>query len=94
MINDKTIKTVSTLARIHLTPQENKAMQQELEGILNWITQLDDVNTNTVEPLFSVNIKEMPLRPDTVDHHPMPEKITENATQADYNMFAVPKVVE
>jgi aspartyl-tRNA(Asn)/glutamyl-tRNA(Gln) amidotransferase subunit C len=48
----KTIKHIATLARIKLTEKEEEKMKNELSSILNYVEQLNKVNTDNVEPLY------------------------------------------
>lgn len=93
-IEDKTITTVAKLARIHLMPAEIENMKVQIGGILKWVEQLNEVDTQAVEPLFSVNVAQMPTQPDVVHHQAMADAITQNAPDKGCDMFAVPKVVE
>lgn len=93
-INDETVKKIGRLARLEIKENEIPAVAAKLESILNWIEQLDEVNTDNVEPLFSVHLDHMPMREDVVTDGGYPDKILKNAPESGLNMFMVPKVVE
>ncbi|MFN7709767.1 MAG: Asp-tRNA(Asn)/Glu-tRNA(Gln) amidotransferase subunit GatC [Holosporales bacterium] len=88
------VKRVARLARIRIEEQHVPQIQQQLTGILNWIEQLGEVNTDQVEPMSSVHAKAMPVREDVVNDGNCAEAILTNAPERELDLFAVPKVVE
>ena len=52
MIDNKTIQHIAKLARIRLTDKEEEKMKSDLSSILDYIGQLNSVNTDSVEPLY------------------------------------------
>lgn len=93
-LNQETVKRIATLARLKLSPERMGPMQQDLNHILHFIDQLNEVNTEHVEPMAGVNTPAMPFRKDVVNDGNYVEKILENAPEVACNMFVVPKVVE
>ena len=69
-------------------------LQSELNGILGWIEQLNEVNVDGIEPLAGGAQMALRLREDAVTDGDYPEKILANAPDREGNFFAVPKVVE
>jgi aspartyl-tRNA(Asn)/glutamyl-tRNA(Gln) amidotransferase subunit C len=66
----------------------------ELNSILQWIEQLNEVDVSTVEPLTSVVSMKMKMRADVVTDGHYPHKIVANAPAQEDSFFMVPKVVE
>lgn len=93
-IDPKTVANIATLARIKVTEEEKAALAGELSGILGWIEQLDEVDTQGVEPIASVVDAVLPWRKDVVADGGYPEKVLANAPQSVPGFYAVPKVVE
>lgn len=89
-----TVKRVAHLARVKVTDGEASRMTGELNTILAFVEQLDEVNVDGVEPLTSVVHQEMKKRADVVSDGGYPEKVVANAPASDDNFFMVPKVVE
>ena len=56
--------------------------------------QLNEVNTDNVEPLVSVNESYITCREDKVTEGNQAQAVLANAPQAEYGYFVVPKVVE
>ena len=92
---DKTmVQRVSQLARIEIEAAQLDNTAKELNNILDWIEQLNEVDTDGVEPVASVTGHALPRRKDTVVDGGYPEKVLKNAPDRHLDFFAVPKVVE
>ncbi len=89
-----TVKRVAKLARIAVTEEEAAKMEGELNTILGFVEQLDEVDVEGVEPMTSVMPMEMKKRTDVVTDGGKADDITANAPESDDNFFLVPKVVE
>jgi aspartyl-tRNA(Asn)/glutamyl-tRNA(Gln) amidotransferase subunit C len=93
-IDVDTVRRVAHLARI-ATPEERlQPLAAELNGIMAWIEQLGEVDTDGVEPMTSCVAAAAPLREDVVTDGGDPAKVLANAPKAADNFFVVPKVVE
>ncbi len=93
-LNQETVKRIATLARLKLSPEQSESMEQDLNRILSFINQLDEVDTSHIDAMAGVNTPSMPMRQDVVDDGNCIEKILANAPEVACNMFVVPKVVE
>ena len=88
------VARIATLARIKLSAEQQAAMAKELSGILDWIAQLDEVDTKGIEPLRSVMEIETAWRADEVTDGDRAEDVLRNAPSRHGAYFVVPKVVE
>ena len=93
-IDAATVKKVARLARIRVAEAELEPLAGELSGILAWIEQLNEVDTDGVAPMASTEAVSLPLRDDVVTDGGDPAVVLANAPKADRNFFVVPKVVE
>lgn len=89
-----TVKRVAKLARIAVTEEEAAKMEGELNTILGFVEQLDEVDVEGIEPMTSVTPMEMKKRVDEVTDGNKADDVTANAPAAQDNFFLVPKVVE
>lgn len=89
-----TVKRVAKLARIAVTEEEAAKMEGELNTILGFVEQLNEVDVDGVEPMTSVTPMEMKKRADVVTDGNKADDITANAPASEDNFFLVPKVVE
>ena len=93
-IDAVTVRKVARLARIAEPEERIEALAQELNGIMTWIEQLAEVDTDGVEPMTSVVGAGAPLREDVVTMGGDVQAITINAPKSNGGFFVVPKVVE
>jgi aspartyl-tRNA(Asn)/glutamyl-tRNA(Gln) amidotransferase subunit C len=89
-----TIRRIATLARIRVEDTELPALQAELNGILGWIEQLNEVNVDGIEPLAGAAQMALKMREDVVTDGGYPEQVLANAPERAGDFFVVPKVVE
>jgi aspartyl-tRNA(Asn)/glutamyl-tRNA(Gln) amidotransferase subunit C len=93
-LDKATVAHIAALARIRLAEAELAPLAGELSQILDWIEQLNEVDTAGVPPMASVAELSLPMRADRVSDGNCPEAILDNAPQTARGFFAVPKVVE
>ncbi|MCB1418436.1 MAG: Asp-tRNA(Asn)/Glu-tRNA(Gln) amidotransferase subunit GatC [Notoacmeibacter sp.] len=89
-----TVKRVAHLARIAVSEEEASRMTGELNSILGFVEQLDEVKVDGVEPMTSVIPMEMRKRQDMVTDGAKADDIVANAPATEDHFFQVPKVVE
>ena len=89
-----TVRRIAALARIRVEDAEVETLQHELNGILGWIEQLNEVNVDGVEPLTGGARMAMKMRDDVVTDGGYPDKVLGNAPDRIGGFYAVPKVVE
>ena len=93
-VDQAMVLDIARLARIKVTGEEAKNLETELTSILDWIEQLNEVDTDDVKPMTSAVEMVMKKRTDKVDDGGYPEDIMKNAPMAEDDFFMVPKVVE
>ena len=93
-IDTATVRKVAKLARIREEEGRLEALAAELNGIMNWIDQLNEVDTEGVEPMTSAEAVRLPMREDIVTDGGDPDEILANAPATRNGFFVVPKVVE
>jgi aspartyl-tRNA(Asn)/glutamyl-tRNA(Gln) amidotransferase subunit C len=89
-----TVKRVARLARIAVSEEDASRMAGELNTILGFVEQLNEVDVTGVEPMTSVIPMEMKKRQDGITDGNKAVDIVANAPATDENFFLVPKVVE
>jgi aspartyl-tRNA(Asn)/glutamyl-tRNA(Gln) amidotransferase subunit C len=93
-IDAATVRKVAKLARIREDEERLEPLAQELNGILAWIEQLGEVDTDGVEPMTSAVATPLPMREDVVTEGGDPAKVLANSPKTIRGFFVVPKVVE
>jgi aspartyl-tRNA(Asn)/glutamyl-tRNA(Gln) amidotransferase subunit C len=93
-IDAATVRKVARLARIAEPEDRLEPLARELSAIMSWIEQLNEVDTDGVEPMTSAVHVTLPMRDDVVTEGGDPAKVLANAPKTINNFFVVPKVVE
>jgi aspartyl-tRNA(Asn)/glutamyl-tRNA(Gln) amidotransferase subunit C len=93
-VDTATVRRIAHLARIAVADDEVEHLKNELNGILAFVEQLQEVNVEGVEPMTSVTPMAMKKREDVVDDGDIADDIVKNAPATEGHYFVVPKVVE
>jgi aspartyl-tRNA(Asn)/glutamyl-tRNA(Gln) amidotransferase subunit C len=93
-VDQATVRRVARLARIAVTDDEVPHLQGEINAILGFVEQLNEVDVAGVEPMTSVTPMAMKKRQDVVADGNYPDRVLKNAPVCEDGYFVVPKVVE
>ena len=93
-VDAATVRRIAHLARIAVIDAEVPHLQGELNAMLAFVEQLQEVDVEGVEPMTSVMPMEMRKRADVVNDGEIVDKVTANAPDEQDHFFLVPKVVE
>ncbi len=93
-LDPATVRRIARLARLRVEDSEIPQLQTELNSILGWVEQLNEVDVEGVEPLAGGAHTALPLRADEVTDGGIAQEVLANAPDRMGDFFAVPKVVE
>ncbi len=93
-LDPATVRRIARLARLRLEDGQVARVQAELNGILGWIEQLNEVDVDGIEPLAGAARMALKMREDVVTDGGMAEAVLANAPDRAGDFYAVPKVVE
>jgi aspartyl-tRNA(Asn)/glutamyl-tRNA(Gln) amidotransferase subunit C len=93
-VDQTTVRRIARLARIAVTDSDVPHLQGELNAILGFVEQLNEVNVEGVEPMTSVTPMAMKKRQDVVNDGNDAERVLKNAPAREDGYYVVPKVVE
>jgi aspartyl-tRNA(Asn)/glutamyl-tRNA(Gln) amidotransferase subunit C len=93
-VDKDTVKRVARLARIAVSDAEAEALRADLNAILGFVEQLNEVDVVGIEPMTAVVPMRMKQRDDVVTNGGDAAPILANAPAMENGLFAVPKVVE
>jgi aspartyl-tRNA(Asn)/glutamyl-tRNA(Gln) amidotransferase subunit C len=93
-VDTATVRHIARLARIAVSDDEVEALVPELNNILGWIEQLQEVDVAGVAPMTAVIPNTLRLRDDVVTDGGRRDDVLANAPVAEHGFFAVPKVIE
>jgi len=88
------IKYVAHLARLHLTPDEEKKLGAQLGHILGYIAKLNELDVSNVEPTAHAVPMVNVTRPDEIRPSLAHDEAMRNAPARANGLFIVPKIVE
>lgn len=94
MLDKQTVRNIAFLARIEVKDTDLDPLAEQLSGIIGWIEQLGEVNTDGVEPMTSVTDQVLRWRDDVVTDGGYADKVILNAPDRLDGCFSVPKMVE
>jgi len=93
-ISNKDVKEVADLARLEIEEEQLDKFTNQFENILKFISKLDELNTDDVDPTSHVLDMPTPLREDKVEEWLSQDEALKNAPQREDEFFGVPKVIE
>ena len=93
-INKNQVKKVAKLSRISLEDSKLESLSTDLASILNFVEQLNKLDTKKTEPLSSIVNKTLEPRIDKINDGKIKNEILKNSPDKNEDFFIVPKVVE
>ncbi len=94
-VNQDTIKHLAKLSDIALTEQESASLEGDLQNIIQYISQLDELNTDGVEPTYQVFEMENIWRSDEIQpQEASSEQLLNLTKEVVNNQIKVPKVLQ
>ena len=85
---------IAHLSRLEFDEKDAANVMKEMNDIVAWVEQLNEVNTDGIEPLTTMSHEINALREDEVKPHLDHNKALLNAPKKDADYFRVPKVLE
>ena len=93
-IDKEKIKHIAKLARISVDKAKTESLAKDLSSIFEFIEQLNQLNTDKVEPMTSILNESLRYRIDQVNDGKIRDKILKNSPKKSDEFFIVPKVIE
>ena len=95
MISKKQVEHMAKLARIELTDQEKEKFTKELSSILDYVEQMNKVDTKNIEPIKQITGLKDVMREDKVGKkEKTKDKLLKQAPKRKQDYFKVPKILE
>ncbi len=93
-IDIETLRKIAHLARLELDPGKEEAMIKDLNEIITWVEQLQEIDTEGIEPLTNMSHEVNVFREDKAGEHLDRTRALKNAPEHDDEYFRVPKVLK
>jgi aspartyl-tRNA(Asn)/glutamyl-tRNA(Gln) amidotransferase subunit C len=88
------VRRIARLSRIAVPEVDIPGLQGEINAILGFVAQLDEVDVSNIEPMTSVMPMSLKMREDVISDGDKAGAVTKNAPQSEDHYFLVPKMVE
>lgn len=92
MITIKDVEHVAKLARLELSEAEKEIFTKQLDSILNYVEQMNEVDTTGIEPMSHIVPVTNVMREDEVVYTNTKEELMQNAPEEEDGFFRVPKI--
>ncbi len=93
-IDREALHKIAHLARLEIKKEDEAALMESLSETLTWVTKLDEIDTEGVEPLTSMSKEVNALREDIPNNALQRESGLKNAPSTDGEFFKVPKFLD
>ena len=93
-MDKKTVTTISYLSRLKIDDEKEEKIINDLDNIIEFVDQLNDVDTSEIDPLTNPLEKTAKTRKDIVTSKNLKKELLEVAPSANEDYFLVPRVVE
>jgi len=93
-MDKKTVTTISYLSRLSIDNEKEEKIVQDLDNIIEFVDQLNDIDTSNVEPLTNPLEKTAKTRSDQITAKNLKTELLEIAPSSNDDYFLVPRVVE
>lgn len=93
-VDKDTVRRIARLARLAIDEERVEPMVNELNGILEWVEQLKEVDVEGIPPMTSVVEQRLKMREDVITEPNNADALMLNAPSGEDHFFVVPKVVE
>lgn len=91
-LSSEEIKKIANLGRLSLTEEEIQKLSGDLTAVLDYVEQLNELNTDGVEPMIGAVTHSKERREDKVKDSGLQEVMLANAPEAEATAFKVPKI--
>ncbi len=94
-IDDTVLAKLEKLSHLRIDESKKEEVKEQLSGILNYIENLNELNTDTLSASFSTLDGGTPLREDAPrETNDIAENILKNAPKSADDFFIVPAIIE
>ena len=93
-IDKNQVKKIAKLSRVSLDESKLESLSKDLASILNFVEQLNELDTKKTEPLTSIVDKTLKSRADKINDGKIKNEILKNSPDKNEDFFIVPKVIE
>jgi aspartyl-tRNA(Asn)/glutamyl-tRNA(Gln) amidotransferase subunit C len=93
-IDSDDLQKLAHLARIEISPDAEADLVKDMEQIVSWVEKLDQLDTESVEPLMHMSMEQNAFREDVVSEDITKDQALKNAPERNGDFLSVPKVLK
>ena len=94
MVTREDVKHIADLAKLDFSEDELEKFVDEFSKILEYVSQLRELDAEGVEPTYSISAKIQPLREDIVKPSLPKEEVLKNAPEEQYGYFKITRIMD
>jgi aspartyl-tRNA(Asn)/glutamyl-tRNA(Gln) amidotransferase subunit C len=91
-VDEKLVKEIATLARLDLSQEETEMFVSQFKNILDYVSILNEVDTENVSPAYLSSTNQNQPREDQVEASVPTDEFLANAPQAEDDYVVIPRV--
>ena len=91
-VDEKLVKEIASLARLHLSQEETEMFVSQFKDILDYVSILNEVDTENVAPAYLSSANKSVMREDEVQDSVPTEEFLSNAPQSKDDYVVIPRV--
>ena len=92
IVDEKLVKEIATLARLDLSSEETKMFVSQFKDILDYVSILDDVDTEDVAPAYLSSANKTHIREDEIEASVPTQEFLANAPDSKDDYVIIPRV--
>ncbi len=93
-VNDKLISKLATLSRLRFNDEEKETIKKDLEQMIQFVSKLQEVDTENIAPLLHISQNKNCMRADIVEGSISRKEALKSAALHDNTYFKVPKIIK
>src|SRR5689334_24194978 len=91
-VDERLVKEIATLARLDLSQEETELFVSQFKAILDYVSILDDVDTENVPPAYLSSANKTAIREDVIEESVPTQDFLANAPQSKDDHVVIPRV--
>ena len=91
-VDEKLVKEIASLARLDLTNEETKMFVSQFKDILEYVSILNEVDTNNVPPAYLSSANQSVTREDEIEESVPTKDFLSNVPQSKDDYVLIPRV--
>jgi aspartyl-tRNA(Asn)/glutamyl-tRNA(Gln) amidotransferase subunit C len=91
-VDEKLVKEIASLARLDLTKEETEMFVSQFKDILDYVSILNEVDTETVPPAYLSSVNKSVIREDVIEESVPTKEFIANTPQSKDDYVVIPRV--